>query len=357
MQQSSQPNQRTARTFNIDANDENEQEELIVNINDEEDCLTLECENYTCTDKPERLVRVKAEVELNGVTERLPMLIDCGATASFINPAKLSSESSKTVSNFLNFGTAPENMNLKRIKLTMKSALIAKTIECAVAKINFSIGEWNGVHEFIFADVAETAILGLDFWRKNEAKLDFEANEISIRDNTRRYTIWRAEHIKTVTISNAPARLSQTTTIKPFCEQIIRVRVPVEFETEPIVMFEPTSNESNLKRGIIMASSVSNVSENRDVLVSVINTTEQEVQLKENSDLGTLRNSEAFTIESKTSEKPSQVKPNWQVVEINPKLKESNKTELINLLSEFKQVFQWNEYECERTDLTEHTKP
>ena len=56
--------QRSANAFNIDA-DYDDDEFLVVHA-DEHDCLTIECENYTCSAIPERLVRVEADAEING---------------------------------------------------------------------------------------------------------------------------------------------------------------------------------------------------------------------------------------------------------------------------------------------------
>lgn len=66
----------------------------------------------------EPLVRFTVEAELNNTNVYLPTLIDCGSTASFVNPERLPEAIKNKVRDFINFGENVEGLELKRIKLT-----------------------------------------------------------------------------------------------------------------------------------------------------------------------------------------------------------------------------------------------
>ena len=71
-------------------------DELEIHV-DQEELMTIECETYVCSESPKSLVRVEVEANVCGEETKLPMLIDCGASSSFINPTDLPAKSALAV--------------------------------------------------------------------------------------------------------------------------------------------------------------------------------------------------------------------------------------------------------------------
>ena len=127
---------------------------------------TVYCESLNCRSvKKANLTRVDVNVELDKSKLEVPMLIDSGATASFININKLCPKIADKISKFVNGQNTKNEFGLKRIDLTIKSALNYESVNCAIGKVKLSIKSWKGEHDFIFTDITEKAILGMDFSR------------------------------------------------------------------------------------------------------------------------------------------------------------------------------------------------
>lgn len=174
------------RNFNIDA-DESDDE---LKIDDSPKINTVECENFYITGRKSSLIRARAKIELINNYISTPMLVDCGATSSLINPQILPAEEAKAISNYLEQGVQPDFVELRKSKITMKHAVGTTVAECAIGKVNLSVGDWKGSHEFIFKDIQEKAILGMDFLIKHKAIVDIVNKEIRIYENDREYMLY-----------------------------------------------------------------------------------------------------------------------------------------------------------------------
>ena len=107
-------------------------------------------------------------------------------------------------------------------------------------------------------------------------------------------------------------------------------------------MFEPKPiSELDMKRGLIWANCISNVSAERVVIVSVINSSDSEITLEEtDNDMGTVSTSSAFSIESNSEERETGEKARWRAVEIYPSLEPAKSEELMHLLVKYEDIFQ-----------------
>ena len=105
------------------------------------------------------------------------MLVDSGSSASFFSPGALPDQLANEVFNFIKYNKEASIIKLKKMRINMSSFLSAKFIECAREKLSVKICEWCGKHEFIFTELRENAILGIDFWRKKNAIFDFTFNK------------------------------------------------------------------------------------------------------------------------------------------------------------------------------------
>jgi len=339
-------------------------DELILNAeNAEEECNTVEIESFMSESKPEKLVRLDVQAEIGSpkTTVTLPMLVDCGSSSSFVNPEKLPSPISEEVSDFINKRKSPKNICLSRLRLSLKSALDSKSpMECAKGKMKIKIGEWVGDHEFIFMNIKETAILGLDFWRRKKANFDFEEEKIFITDNEKTFKIYdkneRVDTIDSVDIESSTCLLlGRKVKLKPNTEHLLKIKVPKNFRREDTFIFESGPlKEIDLKKGLVWANSVSKIDDEDNILLSAMNLSDSEIDLNADYEVGTLDRAEIFTVERDENDDTWEPKPSWKTLEINSKLSVDQRTRLLNLLRKYENVFQWNENDCGLTVMAKH---
>lgn len=77
-----QKDRRRVKNFNIDADESDDDLE----IDGSSKVNTLECENFYITGRKASLIRARSNLEIKDDFINTPMLIDCGATSSLINP-------------------------------------------------------------------------------------------------------------------------------------------------------------------------------------------------------------------------------------------------------------------------------
>ena len=141
--------------------------------------------SYYCEDtkKKNRLSRVNVEVDLAGIKVNMNMLIVSGSTSSFINPKLLPPGIAMWIENFIDGHKNNNALKLTKTKLIIKAALSESTMECAIATPRIKIGDWIGEHEFIFAEIKGTAIIGHDFLPKFNADFNFTNGKLRVDDN------------------------------------------------------------------------------------------------------------------------------------------------------------------------------
>ena len=280
----SSDNKEKPRAFVIDAEPEDY-------YDDDADCGTLVCEANACSSNGRpTLKRLDVEAEMGGCRINTKMLIDTGATASFINPKKLPKALSFLVDLFLEGKDVDNSLNLKKSKFKFKSAFHQTVEDCAVAKVKLRINNWIGEHEFVLANTNEAAILGVDFFERYRATYDFENNAMIIKDeNTLFHLNFIAEENKEI------PELQRTTCFKAFaCDDkvikpnsalIIRATAS-ELDTKvKTVMFEAVS-KIDTEKGLLWANSVSEVNEHKTFYVNIVNASDREVRVEKNSVIG-----------------------------------------------------------------------
>ncbi|CAF0882551.1 unnamed protein product [Brachionus calyciflorus] len=80
----------------------------------------------------------------------------------------------------------PEQMASSSFSITglnIKSALVTKQCECVIGNVNMNTNSWYNNHRFIFADVAEDGILGIDFQMKFDAVFDYKHRRVTIKQD------------------------------------------------------------------------------------------------------------------------------------------------------------------------------
>lgn len=102
--------QRKVKNFNIETDESDDEFDL----DDHPKVLTLECENFYVTSKLPSLIRARADLEVKYKIIEIPMLIDCGAISSLINPEVLPEEEARAIENYLKHGTQPDFLKNRR---------------------------------------------------------------------------------------------------------------------------------------------------------------------------------------------------------------------------------------------------
>ncbi|RNA29077.1 hypothetical protein BpHYR1_038437 [Brachionus plicatilis] len=104
----------------------------------EETTNTIYAQNYT-HNQASNLVRVGAALEVNNRNIPMNMLIDSGATASFINPDRLPKDKANQMDQFLNNNGQVDGWDLKKADLTIRSARKTEKIKCATGQVKIRI--------------------------------------------------------------------------------------------------------------------------------------------------------------------------------------------------------------------------
>jgi hypothetical protein len=124
-------------------------------------------------------------------------------------------------------------------------------------------------------------------------------------------------------------------------------------------MFEPNAlTIKDLSRGVVWASSLNTVQEDKTVFLSVLNASNRDVYVHKDVLIGSLCHAEeAESSEDDSSDSEDErekIKMDVRKIKIGEHLKTSERNELFQLLEKYKHVFQWSEFGTNRTNLTEH---
>lgn len=259
-------------TFLLDAFSD----ELLLEVDQE--CNAVECDSFSVDITKEPLMRMKVEAALGDAVVTMPALIDCGSTASFISPEKLPKPIEDEVRDFIDYGKKTNLLELRKVKLTMNSVTSTKIVNCALGRVKIKIGDWVNEHDFIFTNIKEAAILGLDFFRANGAKCDFENEKIFLKDKNKTILVFDGKNknenvnkIETLAFPPQEVRLKQKVKLKANSENLINVKLD-RISTNKTVHFIPDrTNEVDIKRCLIFASSVSEIDNDNSIYISAIN--------------------------------------------------------------------------------------
>ncbi len=285
------------------------------------------------------------------------MLIDCGATSSLINPEVLPKEEARAIENYLKHGTQPDFIELKKSKIKMTAAIGKKVSDCAIGTINFSIGEWNGSHEFIFTDIQEKAILRMDFLQKYGAFVDMKNRVVKLSEDNRDYVVYDQKIGETKRKERFIMRIDNDLILEPRTENLVRIKVPDEQLKGVELVFEPRpQTEQEFCHGILFATSVGSMDSNNSIAVSVLNLSDDRFKLSKDTEIGVLERPFKILEKSKKSEheKNTSTSKDWSKININSKLHENEKTALMDLLKKYENNFQWSEYDTGLTNKAEH---
>ncbi|RNA43351.1 hypothetical protein BpHYR1_027320 [Brachionus plicatilis] len=272
---------KRSQSFMIDAEwDEPEEEQI--------NSLEVACNGL----KVNRLQRVHINIELGGFNTKVNMLIDSGSSGSFINPLKLPLEMRNYLEKLKRNPDQISGSGFSITGLNIKSALATKQCECVIGNININTNNWSNNHRFIFADVAEDGILGIDFLTKFGAVLDYKHRRVTIKQEENDVHL---NYINENESKNEPKGNKVLATVKrivkPKSEFVLKCEANLEFIGREM-MFEPRNKEEWSKNGLVFGKSLNKVNENGEVFVIGINASEKEVELGSGSEVGSLEDVE-----------------------------------------------------------------
>ncbi|CAF0909138.1 unnamed protein product [Brachionus calyciflorus] len=85
--------------------------------------------------------------------QKIEAILIC-LTGKAKNPNSLPKSLSEKIENFIETGNKSKCLDLRKTNLTINSALNAEEAKCAVGKVKFKMNDWEGEHEFIFANIS-----------------------------------------------------------------------------------------------------------------------------------------------------------------------------------------------------------
>ncbi|CAF1017288.1 unnamed protein product [Brachionus calyciflorus] len=312
--------------------------------------LEVACNGF----KVNTLQRVSINIELGGFNTKVNMLIDSGSSGSFINPAKLPVEMRNYLETLKRNPEQMANSSFSITGLNIKSALVTKQCECVIGNVNINTNSWYKNHRFIFADVAEDGILGIDFLMKFDAVLDYKHRRVTIKQDENDVHL---NYINENESKNEPKGYKVLATVKrivkPKTEIVLKCRANPELIGREM-MFEPTSfKEEWSKNGLVFGKCLNEVDENGEVFVIGINASEKEVELESGSEVGSLEDVEIMNTEVNLEYKLGK-KIDLSKLKISEKLTVEQRYKLVKLILKHEKAFKWTEDDICLTDLTKH---
>ena len=175
--------------------------------------------------------------------------------------------------------------NLKKKQLRMNYAFDTNVVDTAYAKCDTQINDWNGNHEFNFADTNGTAILGLDFFKKFNASMNFSSNELKIKDNENEYSLKTIEcnaeeSTEEVDDEKTDAIVSSDIIITATSEKIIDIEIVQRLDCEnPENLFEPNRDSELQVEGQFLYNCLNIVSGGYKTCISVLNVSDNDFKL------------------------------------------------------------------------------
>jgi hypothetical protein len=345
--------------------------------------------NSTGLASKNRLLKVDTQVKLlDSVTKPLDlkMLVDSGATHSFINPKYLSDEMREEL-RWRCDEERCEEFGISFVEGTVNTVNRTEVADIMFVPLRIKVGEWVGEHRFVLSKIVtqDEAILGNDFLIKfncailsAESKLRFgqpnresesecsvkakqqlETKNVELRDAS--WVERREADDKLVIFKVAidtKCKVGEELIIEPNSERLVRLETKVA-NLNATVLFE----RGNLTpKGTIWSNSVSRLNEDGSIVVSVINTTSQEVKLDKDAIIGEITDvdeadiidmDEAIEVMDEIGEKDDEGK----LDSLNyGDLSDREKGQMKELVKRYLDAFNWNDKSIIKpTPLVEHT--
>lgn len=135
-------------------------------------------------------MKAYGEIKFNNHNGKLKvkMLIDTGASHCFINPKIFPNDIQTKIREFRFEKNVKNVLELKLFDGLIQTINANSKSACVFVDLNLKIGKWCGVQEFIISDQIENenVILGRNFLRKYNVKIDYGNNKLTIKSNNQK---------------------------------------------------------------------------------------------------------------------------------------------------------------------------
>jgi predicted aspartyl protease len=124
---------------------------------------------------------IKFQTDHNKECFKVNILIDTGASHCFVNP-KIFSHSIRMQIDAFKKNHVENNLELKKFTGSIETINSSQRLNCIAVSLLVRIGKWKGEQEFIVSDEIEyeECVLGRNFLKKNNVKLDYGNEKLTI---------------------------------------------------------------------------------------------------------------------------------------------------------------------------------
>lgn len=323
---------------------------------------------------PSKMLRVNGNLRLtdSDVNTNIPILIDTGASHSFIHPKCLPDEMRKILRE--RFDT-PEKYNMAFGESSINLVKTTEQIKWITAPFHVKIDNWSGIFSFVLSDVLNTehVIIGKDFLdnfntlilnKENKLVFDWRSNLSQISKIEKKATKTDAVSVDVNVSINCVINGRQV--IKARSEQLVKIKPKTRPEYEANVMlFEGEKVDIN---GLCWAKSINKLNDDGTITVSVINNSNSDITMKDGI-VGTVSEVEQIIdvsdiidvdtdIETGTSDLKkmnSQEKIDILMSRVDDNLNEKERNLMKALLAKYVKIFNWNDDSTGVTSMAEHS--
>ena len=290
------------------------------------------------------LLRYKMSLKFNNDEIELNALLDTGSTHSFININVLPYNIRSEIKNFMQNPSNKANENgikIRQIKVQTVSSEVMSI--CSEMVLNFSIGCWKGMHEFIITDAVqnEEVLLGIDFIKNHK---------ISIIGQDQIEVTMGEENV------DLTCRVKERVVLPPYSERVLNMKFDKSIKINRVMLFESYDHST---QGVVFAKGI--VNELDECKVVALNYQNKPVTFLEGQKVGLLTSCELM------DEEPCQIdsKVNFNnliedtsdlmsTIQIGDKLKEEEKAKIKLLLSNYNRLFSRSSTDVGQTSAIRH---
>lgn len=196
----------------------------------------------------------------------------------------------------------------------------------------------------------------MDFLKKYKALVDVYDESLKIIEDGHMFTIRNGTNIIDQNEEKLLSlKLENEIVLKPKTEHLTKLKITSKFKEGTDVLFDPKIDSKNFLKGIICASSLDTIREDNTINISLLNSSDNEVILEKGKEIGNLEIANFLEDMTTVASDPSEVKPDWNKIVLNPKLSPTEQASIIELLKKYEKLFQWSEYDIGITSKTEHS--
>ncbi|RNA33258.1 hypothetical protein BpHYR1_050398 [Brachionus plicatilis] len=227
------------------------------------------------------LIRVNGLAKLTGTKNgcTLSMLVDGGASHSFINMNVLPKQTFEQIEN------GSSGLDVVKREYSLEMATETRKISCFIGRFLIKIDKWIGEKLLVVSrDLSsEECILGRDFLKKNRVLVDHFSEKILIRLES---------GVPKACVNRVNCFVKQATNIEQYSEKLIYAKFG-KMELNRNMIFE--SSTALNSRGVRFACSLHKVEKKTDrIVVSTLNATTDTVKLEPNEIVGYLEEAAVF---------------------------------------------------------------